>query len=454
MEQRIQYAKTSDGVDIAFTVYGAQGPAIVIPPNIMNSHLQLELANFPLSSFMQHLSGRLRVVRYDPRGIGMSQRDSVDFSVEAMERDLAAVVDRAGIDRFALYNHVLAGEGPMAFAVHHPDRVAGVVFWVGQTLAVSPDRVREHDLVMPLAEQNWELFTNIIGRLVWGWDSPNAAPHAEMTRAASSPEAYRASIRAVAEGRNSAWPAQLTAPTLVMHLAGAQTPTNIARRWASTIPTAHLVAVPGPPSTLMPFVYDNEILTTAIADFVESLFAETAEQPVVPELKLSAMRAILWTDLEGHTQIMQRLGDARGREVLREHERLTREALAAHGGTEVKAMGDGFMAWFPSAQQALSCAVALQRAFDERNASAAEPLLVRVGINAGEPVAEEDDLFGNSVIAAARICAEATGGEIAVSDVVRQLVAGKGFAFAERGDVQLKGFDEPLRLFEVHWRGD
>jgi class 3 adenylate cyclase len=202
--------------------------------------------------------------------------------------------------------------------------------------------------------------------------------------------------------------------------------------------------------TLMPFACDNEILTRAIADFVESLSRDDEAPVRAPELKLSAMRAILWTDLEGHTPIMQRLGDDAGREVLREHERLVRDALTANGGTEVKTMGDGFVAWFPSAQQALSCAVALQRTFAERNAASGEPLHVRVGINAGEPLAEQDDLFGNSVIAAARICHEAAGDEIVVSDVVRQLVAGKGFAFTERGQVQLKGIDEPLRLFHVN----
>jgi class 3 adenylate cyclase len=219
---------------------------------------------------------------------------------------------------------------------------------------------------------------------------------------------------------------------------------------------AHILAVPGhssaPRSAFLPFLYDNEISTTAIADFVESLFRNDVAQVTAPELKLSAVRAILWTDLEGHTPIMQRLGDDAGREVLREHERLVRDALTAHGGTEVKTMGDGFVAWFSSAQQALSCAVSLQRTFADRNAGAAEPLHVRVGINAGEPLAEQDDLFGNSVIAAARICHEAAGDEIVVSDVVRQLVAGKGFAFTERGLVALKGFDEALRLFNVTWR--
>jgi adenylate cyclase len=152
--------------------------------------------------------------------------------------------------------------------------------------------------------------------------------------------------------------------------------------------------------------------------------------------------------------MMERLGDADGRALLREHERITRQALAAHGGTEVKAMGDGFMAWFPSARQALDCGIALQRRIAGHTETAEQPLSVRIGINAGEPIAEEDDLFGASVIAAARICREAAGGEIVVSDVVRQLVAGKGFLFADRGAVALKGFEEPVRLYEVRWRDE
>ncbi len=169
------------------------------------------------------------------------------------------------------------------------------------------------------------------------------------------------------------------------------------------------------------------------------------------------LRTILFTDIEGHTRMMQRLGDERGRAVLREHERLTREALKAHGGAEVKTMGDGFLASFGSAQKALECAIALQKAFALRQAQgdpqgSVEPISVRVGINAGEPIAEEDDLFGSAVIAAARIAAKAQGGEIMVANVVRELVAGKGFLFADRGEVELRGFEDPARLYEVRWR--
>jgi class 3 adenylate cyclase len=135
--------------------------------------------------------------------------------------------------------------------------------------------------------------------------------------------------------------------------------------------------------------------------------------------------------------------------VLREHERITRDVLKAHDGAEVKTMGDGFMASFGSVTKAVECAVALQRAFAGREG---EPLSVRVGLNAGEPIEEEGDLFGATVILAARIAAKAEGGEILVANAVRELCSGKGFLFADRGDFVAKGFEEPVRVYEVRWR--
>jgi class 3 adenylate cyclase len=160
---------------------------------------------------------------------------------------------------------------------------------------------------------------------------------------------------------------------------------------------------------------------------------------------------VLFTDIVGHTEMMQRLGDARGRDVLREHERITREALREHGGSEIKTIGDSFMASFSSAQWAVECAIALQRAFAVTEIHG-ERLRVRAGVNAGEPITEGDDLFGASVILAARAKETAAEGEVIVTDVVRQLVTGKGFLFSERGSVALRGFEEPVRLYEVRWQ--
>ena len=143
----------------------------------------------------------------------------------------------------------------------------------------------------------------------------------------------------------------------------------------------------------------------------------------------------------------------RGREVLREHERITREILRENGGTEVKTMGDGFMASFSSVTKAVECAIGLQRAFHEYNAAGVEPLQVRVGLNAGEPIQEDGDLFGSTVILAARVAAKAAGGEILASDVMRGLCSGKGFLFADRGDHVMKGFEEPVKVYEISWLG-
>ena len=162
-----------------------------------------------------------------------------------------------------------------------------------------------------------------------------------------------------------------------------------------------------------------------------------------------ALRTVLFTDLVGHTEMMSRLGDERGRDVLREHERITREVLKASGGTEVKTMGDGFMASFGSVTRAVECAVALQKAFTEHDG---EELNVRVGLNAGEPIEEDGDLFGATVILASRIAAKAGGGEILVADTVRGLCSGKGFLFADRGEFVAKGFEDPVRVYEVSWR--
>ncbi|MCC7364077.1 MAG: PD40 domain-containing protein [Dehalococcoidia bacterium] len=173
----------------------------------------------------------------------------------------------------------------------------------------------------------------------------------------------------------------------------------------------------------------------------------------MPRTGHSPTTTVVFTDIEGHTAMMQQLGDAAGRDVLRDHERIVREALARHGGREVKSMGDGFMAAFASAQAALACAADLQRSIAAYNATAPHPLRVRVGVNAGEPIAEESDLFGQSVISASRIAGLAAGGEILVSLVVHELVAGKGFRFADRGVQELRGIDRPVRVYALDWAG-
>ncbi|MCH8995395.1 MAG: adenylate/guanylate cyclase domain-containing protein [Chloroflexi bacterium] len=169
----------------------------------------------------------------------------------------------------------------------------------------------------------------------------------------------------------------------------------------------------------------------------------------------SGSLTILFTDMESSTALRQWLGDEKAQELVRVHNAIVRDALEAYNGSEIKHTGDGIMASFTSTVSALESAIAIQRSVAAHVEAYPEaPLRVYIGMNAGEPIAEEGDLFGTSVDLAKRICDQCQPGEILVSDVVRQLVAGKEFLFSDRGETALRGFEDPVRLYEVRWRED
>jgi class 3 adenylate cyclase len=162
----------------------------------------------------------------------------------------------------------------------------------------------------------------------------------------------------------------------------------------------------------------------------------------------TAFRTILFTDIEGSTAMTQQLGDARAMALLRTHDRIVDESVRRHGGSVVKHTGDGLMASFRSVSGAIQSAIQMQRELAESDAAL---MHVRVGIAAGEPVAERDDLFGAAVQLAARLCQRAKPGTILVSGGVRELTLGKGFDFRAAGRMRLKGFAESQLAYEVAW---
>lgn len=163
--------------------------------------------------------------------------------------------------------------------------------------------------------------------------------------------------------------------------------------------------------------------------------------------------AILFTDIEGSTSLTEQLGDTRARELGRVHDSIVRAALAQHGGVEVKHTGDGVMACFRSPSRAVECAIGIQRSIASRNESAAvTPIQVRIGINAGEAVVEDGDLFGIAVQVASRVTSVARPGQILATEVVRQLALGKDLGFGDQGVTELRGFAEPFRLYHVDWK--
>src|SRR5271169_3775709 len=161
---------------------------------------------------------------------------------------------------------------------------------------------------------------------------------------------------------------------------------------------------------------------------------------------------VVFTDLVGSTALGQRLGDDAADEVRREHDRLVRVATEEHAGTEVKALGDGFMLVFSAAAEAVSAAIAIQQAVDRFSRRAPEPIHVRVGVSAGDVAWENGDCFGTPVIEASRLCDTAEAGQILVSDVVRLLAGSRGsHRFSPLGALPLKGLTDPVSASEVAW---
>ena len=164
-------------------------------------------------------------------------------------------------------------------------------------------------------------------------------------------------------------------------------------------------------------------------------------------------RTIFFTDLAGSTDLNRRLGDDATMRVLRAHDAILRREIEARQGRVIKHTGDGFMAAFSDASSAINAAVAIQKALSAQNQRMPEsPIHVRIGMNAGEPVDEGNDLFGAAVQLARRVCDAADAERIFVSNVVRELCMGKSFEFQDLGEIPLKGFTEPIRLHEIAWR--
>jgi class 3 adenylate cyclase len=456
MEQHIRFCTTSDGVRIAYATVG-QGQPLV---RVLGWFTHLEFDWQMLGPELEASAWKGLFVRYDGRGMGLSDRDVQDFSLDAQVRDLEAVIDALKLRRCALEAFSEGGPTAIAYAVRHPERVSRLILY-GSYARV------------PLAEtEEGREQIALLGKLIsggWGNDVPASR---QFFTALFMPDADGDSIRYFNElqrvstsARNAAafWAEiarldvrdllpRVKAPTLVIHRRGdAIVSFEQGRELAALIPGARFLPLEGRNHSMLPYEPEYTQSDRAMAEFLAE-DRRPAGRRSSKAIGPSGPVTVLFTDVEGSTSLTHRLGDARAREALRTHEHIVRDALRSCGGSEIKTMGDGFMASFSSATRALECAIAVQRAMAEHNETALEPILVRIGLNAGEPIAEEKDLFGTAVNLAARVAAKAAGGEILVSDVVRQLVAGKGFLFSDRGDVALRGFEDPVRLYEVRWQ--
>jgi class 3 adenylate cyclase len=441
----VRYCTSADGVRIAYNIEGS-GPALLWTPLIFES-LAKESMTPTVGNFIARLRERFRVIRFDQRGTGLSSRDVTDLSPPATRADLEAVLAAARVARVHLMAHPGWAVHLLTYAAEHPAAISSVIVWNGQASMAEAMPEGVYDSMVAFVRANWALAS----RPLADFGGRQLGDEPLRLAQACHESASGANVAAILEANRhvDATPAlgRVRCPVLVLVNQGmlpqGEEP---ARRLASLLPDARLADFDEREYVLHPSAIDRPF--DVIIDFVAQHDPGRDPHPGAGRPHTSGVRVILFTDVVAHTEMMRRLGDQRGRDVLREHEQVTRKLLIAHGGAEVKTMGDGFMAWFNSMTSAVDCAIALQQAVTSRLA----PLSIRVGLNAGEPIEEDGDLFGSAVIMASRIAAAAGPGEILMPELLRHLLAGKDYAYADRGESILKGFEDPVRLFEVQWK--
>ena len=453
VEPQIQYAKTEDGVSIAYWTMG-KGPAVVEPLPPPWSNIEFEAREWPLWEIM---ASRCTMVRYDHRGTGLSQRDVADFSLDSFVRDLEAVVDRLALKEFALLGHHGSGPIAIAYAARHPERVSHLLLLAAvarMTDYYELSRVRNAYNI--LEQGDWEMFTDALGLAFAGWsDAGLARDLSSFYRTCVDPEQARAVFEAQRNVDVTELLPLLRMPVSVVYPnRSAVSDIATARTLAAQIPDAHLTVVDSDTD----WSPEVERAWFVILDRIVAEMGGTVPADAPPTEAGGVTHTILFTDMESSTALTQQLGDAAAQEVRRAHNDIVRAALSANDGSEIKHTGDGIMASFSTASSALECAIAIQRgvaAHKEEHPDS--PLGVHVGLNAGEPIAEDDpdgriDLFGTSVDLAARLVDHAQPGQIIASDVVRQLAAGKQFLFSDLGETELRGFEDPVKLWELRWQ--
>ena len=442
MEPRIQYAQTTDGVSIAFWTMG-EGEPLVYMPRLPFSHIQMEWQNPDLHGWFEHLAAKRMLVRYDARGTGLSDRDAVDFSVDAQLLDLEAVTDCLGPDRFALFGVATAGPAAIAYAARRPERISHLLLYCAFARAADFLDAPTTRSWLALLDKNWELFTESISQFSFGWSGGESAHrYAAMLRESVTESAASEAYQAIAQMDATDLLPRVGSPTLVMHLRQMASPSiDAARAIASVIPNARLALLEG--ESWFP-------ITNAVHRAIDEFLAEGEEPPATAELP-EGMAVILFADIVESTALTEQLGDTAFREKARELDTSLRAIIRECSGTAVegKLVGDGVLAVFTSARQAIDCALRCNGAGESVG------LQLHLGIHAGDVIREGNNVYGGAVNIAARIAGASEAGEVLVSDTVRGLArTSAGVVFDDRGEHSLKGIEEPQRLFVVRGGAD
>lgn len=434
-----QYTKSGD-VHIAYQVLGDGPFDLVFVPGLVN-HLDLMWEDPRSSRFFSGLASFCRLILFDKRGTGLSDRDVGNASIEERIDDVRAVMDAAGSERAALFGYSEGGPMSILFAATFPDRVSALV--LAATFAKFV-QTPEYSCGNPLS------FVETIERVVeerWGtgdmidyWapglsgDERAVAAAARWERMSGSPSSVLAVLRFVREIDVRTVLSSVQVPALIIQRSGDRIiPQAQGRYMADHIPNARCVEQDGDEHVL--WLGDIDGLLGEVEEFLTG--ARTASDVD------RVLSTVLFTDIVGSTDKATDLGDGRWRQRLDQYDALVQRQLERFRGRQVNTTGDGTLAAFDGPARAVRCASAIQEAVQGLD------LQIRAGVHTGEVELRGDDMTGIAVHLAARVQALASPMEVLVSSTVKDLVVGSGIEFEDRGDHELKGVPGTWRLFAV-----
>jgi class 3 adenylate cyclase/alpha-beta hydrolase superfamily lysophospholipase len=441
-----RYAKTADGVHIAYQLLG-DGPIDLLYVPGFASHLEHAWEHPLVARYYRRLAGSCRLILIDRRGVGLSDRvpDDALPTLEVRMDDVRAVLSVVGSKRAALLGEFDGGSTCVLYAATYPDRVAALLLWCVEQGSWVPDwpeawTPEEWEEEYAWVERAWGTDEYVRER-VSAWspglvnDSQFVRWYAKHLRLAASPGAALAFERMEADVNVLGILTDVRVPTVVLHREdNTMYPSEEQRRFAERIPGARFVELPG--SDIFPWVGDQDSIIDAVARFFQEVRDEERQFDRV-------LATVMFTDIVGSTQRASQMGNGAWGELLATHHQRIRGLLARYRGREVDTAGDGFLATFDGPARAIRCGVAIAQAVRSLG------LEVRVGLHTGEIELEGDAVRGIAVHIGARVASLAGPGEVLVSSTVKDLVAGSGLTFEDAGEHELKGVPDRWRLYRV-----
>jgi len=433
-----RYARAADGVHIAYQVFGAGTVDLVFVWGVF-SHVELVWEHEAPAHYLRRLASFSRVIHFDKRGTGLSDRPDRLPTLEEQMDDVIAVMDAVGTERVVMLAGGDSGLLAILFAAAHPERTAALVLSGSRPRITSapgfawgPPPEEWHDLMASLAEEWGTGITQVVAP---SQDDPvSQAWWARLERYSLSPGAVAQLWEVIEQTDVRPVLSSVHVPTLVMHRSHDPFADVAAGRYvAEHIPGARFVEITGTDHPGWGSGADTEL--DEIEDFLTGTHGDTHSDRV--------LATVLFTDIVDSTQHAIAIGDRRWRQLLADHEAISRSELGRHRGQWVKSTGDGILATFDGPARAIRCAQAIAARMHQLG------LPIRAGIHTGECERMGEDLGGVAVHTAARVAALGKADQVLVSRTVVDLVAGSGLSFTDRGEHALKGIPGTWQVFTV-----